>query len=181
MEGIEGDPSGTGRAPKMGRPAHALEGILRSLNNLLERFHQSFFFYLRPDTDRFVSIGKYISIRIISINISVYKYIYIFSGQYMPPLGVLTGALFIRAFAIWLTQKVDTSKTKDDAKESDGDADDSEEKSDTNLDPVEEINPSKKLNILNIGIIYLTSHLIGYMLMCSPQIISEIGNYNNRE
>ena len=36
-----------------------VEGIFRSLNNLLERFHQSFFFYLLPATDRYVSIGLY--------------------------------------------------------------------------------------------------------------------------
>lgn len=29
-----------------------LDGICRSLNNLLERFHQSFFFYILPNTDR---------------------------------------------------------------------------------------------------------------------------------
>ena len=33
--------------------------MCRSLNNLLERFHQSFFFYLLPATDRYVSIGLY--------------------------------------------------------------------------------------------------------------------------
>ena len=35
----------------------ALEGIMRSLNNLQERFHQSFFFYLLPATNRYISIG----------------------------------------------------------------------------------------------------------------------------
>lgn len=37
-----------------------IEGIFRSLNNLLERFHQSYFFYLLPSSDRFVSIGTVI-------------------------------------------------------------------------------------------------------------------------
>ena len=37
--------------------ARVLEGIFRSLNNLLERFHQSFFFYLMPATSRYISIG----------------------------------------------------------------------------------------------------------------------------
>lgn len=37
-----------------------LEGMFRSLNNLLERFHQSYFFYLLPSLSRFVSIGTYI-------------------------------------------------------------------------------------------------------------------------
>ena len=35
-----------------------MEGVIRSLNNLQERFHQSFFFYLMPATNRYISIGK---------------------------------------------------------------------------------------------------------------------------
>ncbi|GFS29644.1 glycosylphosphatidylinositol anchor attachment 1 protein [Nephila pilipes] len=42
---------------QMGR---VLEGTVRSLNNLLEKFHQSFFFYLLPSTRSYVSIGLYI-------------------------------------------------------------------------------------------------------------------------
>lgn len=56
-----------------------LEGTTRSLNNLLERFHQSFFFYLLVSSDRFVSIG-----------------------DYMPTVGILAAALLIKAFIIWL-------------------------------------------------------------------------------
>ena len=41
------------------RHSRVVEGIFRSLNNLLERFHQSFFFYLLPGTERYVSIGLY--------------------------------------------------------------------------------------------------------------------------
>ncbi|PGH26618.1 hypothetical protein AJ80_01747 [Polytolypa hystricis UAMH7299] len=37
-----------------------VEGLVRSLNNLLEHFHQSFFFYLLMQTHRFVSIGTYL-------------------------------------------------------------------------------------------------------------------------
>lgn len=37
-----------------------VESICRSLNNLLEHFHQSFFFYLLMQTNRFVSIGTYL-------------------------------------------------------------------------------------------------------------------------
>ncbi|KAJ8272604.1 hypothetical protein GJAV_G00091200 [Gymnothorax javanicus] len=36
-----------------------LEGMFRKLNNLLERLHQSYFFYLLPSLTRFVSIGYY--------------------------------------------------------------------------------------------------------------------------
>ncbi|EGD93429.1 rhomboid family protein [Trichophyton tonsurans CBS 112818] len=38
----------------------SIEGVVRSINNLLEHFHQSFFFYLLMHTKRFVSIGTYL-------------------------------------------------------------------------------------------------------------------------
>lgn len=57
-----------------------IEGIARSLNNLLERFHQSFFFYILVASDRFVSIG-----------------------DYMPALGAMVGALLMKAFITWLS------------------------------------------------------------------------------
>lgn len=41
----------------MGR---VVESTFRSLNNLLEKFHQSFFFYLLMQANRFVSIGTYL-------------------------------------------------------------------------------------------------------------------------
>ncbi|KIX00970.1 uncharacterized protein Z518_10036 [Rhinocladiella mackenziei CBS 650.93] len=37
-----------------------IESICRSLNNLLEKLHQSFFFYLLMQSNRFVSIGSYL-------------------------------------------------------------------------------------------------------------------------
>jgi len=37
-----------------------VESICRSLNNLLEKLHQSFFFYLLMQSNRFVSIGTYL-------------------------------------------------------------------------------------------------------------------------
>lgn len=36
-----------------------IEGTLRSLNNLLERFHQSFFFYILPSSNLYISIAMY--------------------------------------------------------------------------------------------------------------------------
>lgn len=57
-----------------------LEGISRSLNNLLERFHQSFFFYLIVANDRFVSIG-----------------------DYMPCIALMAGSLLIKSFIMWLS------------------------------------------------------------------------------
>ena len=58
----------------------ALEGMFRSLNSLLERFHQSFFFYLLSSTSRYISIGLY-----------------------MPPLGcVMIGPIFT-AISCWFS------------------------------------------------------------------------------
>lgn len=37
-----------------------VESVVRSLNNLLEKLHQSFFFYLLMQSNRFVSIGTYL-------------------------------------------------------------------------------------------------------------------------
>ena len=49
-----------------------VESLFRSLNNLLEHFHQSFFFYLLMHTNRFVSIGTYLpSAMLIAINFTV--------------------------------------------------------------------------------------------------------------
>lgn len=56
-----------------------VEGISRSLNNLLEKFHQSFFFYLIVSNDRFVSIG-----------------------DYMQCLGLMAGSLLVKSFLLWL-------------------------------------------------------------------------------
>lgn len=39
-----------------------LEGMLRSINNLLERFHQSFFFYILPSPERYISISKFMPV-----------------------------------------------------------------------------------------------------------------------
>lgn len=50
----------------MGR---VIEGTFRSLNNLLEKLHQSFFFYLLMSTERFVSIGTYLpSAMLVAVN-----------------------------------------------------------------------------------------------------------------
>jgi glycosylphosphatidylinositol transamidase len=36
-----------------------VEGSLRSLNNLIEHLHQSFYYYLLPSPERYISIGEY--------------------------------------------------------------------------------------------------------------------------
>ncbi|KAG7033095.1 Glycosylphosphatidylinositol anchor attachment 1 protein, partial [Cucurbita argyrosperma subsp. argyrosperma] len=41
------------------RGGRLIEGVVRSVNNLLEKFHQSFFLYLMVSTSKFVSVGVY--------------------------------------------------------------------------------------------------------------------------
>lgn len=49
-----------------------VEGLFRSLNNLLEHLHQSFFFYLLIHTKRFVSIGTYLpSAMLVAANFTI--------------------------------------------------------------------------------------------------------------
>ncbi|CAL1532748.1 unnamed protein product [Lymnaea stagnalis] len=67
--------------------AKIIEGIFRSLNNLLERFHQSFFFYLLPSTSRYVSIG-----------------------MYMPWFGLMALAGLIQGIVLWLATSEDPNK-----------------------------------------------------------------------
>lgn len=53
----------------MGR---CVESTFRSLNNLLEKFHQSFFFYLLMQPTRFVSIGTYLpSAMVVAVNFTI--------------------------------------------------------------------------------------------------------------
>lgn len=56
LEGF--DNTGNGYEANFYQVGRVVESIVRSLNNLLERFHQSYFFYLLPSTDRYVSISK---------------------------------------------------------------------------------------------------------------------------
>ncbi|RMZ82259.1 hypothetical protein DV738_g1903, partial [Chaetothyriales sp. CBS 135597] len=60
----------------------AVESISRSLNNLLEKLHQSFFFYLLMETNRFVSIGSYLpSAMVIAAAYTVMAiYLWVMSG-----------------------------------------------------------------------------------------------------
>lgn len=68
----------------MGR---VLEGMTRSLNNLLEKFHQSFFFYLLPSTRSYVSIGLY-----------------------MPPFALIGLPILIKALYLYISLQNTDSK-----------------------------------------------------------------------
>lgn len=55
------------------------ESLIRSINNLLEHFHQSFFFYILLSPNRFVSIGNY-----------------------LPAAMIIAGSFTITALALWI-------------------------------------------------------------------------------
>jgi GPI-anchor transamidase subunit GAA1 len=55
------------------------ESLFRSINNLLEHLHQSFFFYILLNTNRFVSIGNY-----------------------LPAAMIIAGSFSISALALWV-------------------------------------------------------------------------------
>ncbi|CAK7208756.1 Glycosyl phosphatidyl inositol protein transamidase complex subunit [Sporothrix curviconia] len=63
-----------------------LEGTFRSLNNLLEHLHQSFFFYLLMGRERFVSIGTYLpSAMLLAANYTIMAIaLWVRSGQAAP-------------------------------------------------------------------------------------------------
>lgn len=69
----------------MGR---VVESTFRSLNNLLEHLHQSFFFYLLMDSYRFVSIGTYLpSAMLVAINFSIMSIaLWVRSGRSARPM-----------------------------------------------------------------------------------------------
>lgn len=55
------------------------ESVFRSVNNLLEKLHQSFFFYILLNTNRFASIGSY-----------------------LPAAMLIAGSFTINALALWI-------------------------------------------------------------------------------
>ncbi|OAD57552.1 Glycosylphosphatidylinositol anchor attachment 1 protein, partial [Eufriesea mexicana] len=90
LEGFEKprQQSSDGNFYQVGR---VVESIVRSLNNLLERFHQSYFFYLLPSTDTYISIGLYIR-----------------------SLVLIIAGIFIKAFCMW--QRLQASNSIEDTK-----------------------------------------------------------------
>ncbi|XP_038046352.1 glycosylphosphatidylinositol anchor attachment 1 protein-like [Patiria miniata] len=88
-----GQKSGSKSMQVVGR---VLEGVIRSINNLLERLHQSFFFYVLPNCDRYVSIGLY-----------------------MPPFALLMMVPLLNGLALWIKSGSISKSlpTKDSGKE----------------------------------------------------------------
>ncbi|CAI9106347.1 OLC1v1005477C1 [Oldenlandia corymbosa var. corymbosa] len=75
------------------RSGRLIEGVIRSINNLLEKFHQSFFLYLLTSPNKFVSVGVYM----------------IPFALLVAPLPVVAAALFSAASRISSEGQVATS------------------------------------------------------------------------
>ncbi|CAE1241658.1 GAA1 [Acanthosepion pharaonis] len=111
-----------------------VEGIFRSLNNLLERFHQSFFFYIMPATNRYISIGLY-----------------------MPPFSLMAAAGLIKAIAMWIgpeksAQEENTDTKKQSSKSEEKEKSESETQSSAEVkkeSEEEEIPEAASTNLLN--------------------------------
>lgn len=97
----------------------AVEGTTRSLNNLLEHMHQSFFFYLLPKRDRFVSIANYLAVPALQSCAFLFHAYKAKSGNYADKLKwnkIITVISIILALAssfilpkgIWLSMIFDT-------------------------------------------------------------------------
>jgi glycosylphosphatidylinositol transamidase len=82
VDAVTLQPFGRGQHDEMAM-GRVIEGSFRSLNNLLEHLHQSFFFYLLMHKDRFVSIGTYLpSAMLLAANFSIMAiFLWVKSGQ----------------------------------------------------------------------------------------------------
>ncbi|KAL6898720.1 Gaa1-like protein [Trichoderma evansii] len=104
VDAITLQPTGEGWHDEMAM-GRVVEGSFRSLNNLLEHLHQSFFFYLLMQKNRFVSIGTY-----------------------LPSAMLLAANFTIMAIFLWVksgqptVKGVDSGKQKSDGLEQKGDA-----------------------------------------------------------
>ena len=71
VDAVTLSPHGDGWQDEMAL-GRVVEGTFRSLNNLLEHLHQSFFFYLLMHRERFVSIGTYLpSAMLVAANFTI--------------------------------------------------------------------------------------------------------------
>lgn len=82
VDAITLQPFGEGWQDEMAM-GRVIESTFRSLNNLLEHLHQSFFFYLLMQSNRFVSIGTYLpSAMLVAVNFTIMAiFLWIQSGS----------------------------------------------------------------------------------------------------
>lgn len=86
VDAVTLQPLGNGWQDEMAM-GRVIESTFRSLNNLLEHLHQSFFFYLLMQADRFVSIGTYLpSAMLVAVNFTIMAIVlWVQSGKSLLP------------------------------------------------------------------------------------------------
>lgn len=86
VDAVTLQPIGNGWQDEMAM-GRVIESTFRSLNNLLEHLHQSFFFYLLMQANRFVSIGTYLpSAMLVAVNFTIMAMaLWVQSGRPMEP------------------------------------------------------------------------------------------------
>lgn len=127
-----------------------VEGVARSVNNLLERFHQSFFFYLLVASDRFVSIG-----------------------DYMPALAAMVAALLVKALIVWLSLGEPDNSIASPAKgQLDGEHPTSEQQEQALRQPdaIDDAQPTDDRQLLTVGKLLLLVHAFGLLASYLPQL-----------
>ncbi|KAF4632659.1 hypothetical protein G7Y89_g5466 [Cudoniella acicularis] len=93
VDAITLQPYGEGWQDEMAM-GRVIESTFRSLNNLLEHLHQSFFFYLLMQANRFVSIGTYLpSAMLVAVNFTIMAiFLWVKSGSPLDPSTKLASA-----------------------------------------------------------------------------------------
>ncbi|CAG0920036.1 unnamed protein product [Notodromas monacha] len=150
----------------------AIEGMTRCLNNLLERFHQSFFFYLLPAAHRYISIGLYFG-----------------------PFALMALPLIIRALAIWLAlpatvyyEEIGEEERKEESQETEtgnngdsgaGDAPVVAHNEPPAFELIEESEGGSKVDYSVLGCVKtaLACHAFGLGLALSPEILVDLGKH----
>ncbi|KAG5679891.1 hypothetical protein PVAND_009428 [Polypedilum vanderplanki] len=130
-----------------------IEGISRSLNNLLERFHQSFFFYVIVSADRFISIG-----------------------DYMPSVGLMSASLLIKSFLLWL---IANNKNEDDEQENENKEEEDKivivRKSKTTIDYIKIGTIILCSHIVGVGALLITTNKFIHDYLFSMNIPTQTG------
>ena len=93
VDAITLQPFGDGWQDEMAM-GRVIESTFRSLNNLLEHLHQSFFFYLLMQANRFVSIGTYLpSAMLVAVNFTIMAiFLWVKSGSPERPTSTVEAA-----------------------------------------------------------------------------------------
>lgn len=94
VDAITLQPFGDGWQDEMAM-GRVIESTFRSLNNLLEHLHQSFFFYLLMQSSRFVSIGTYLpSAMLLAANFTIMAiFLWVKSGSPLNPASKVAPTL----------------------------------------------------------------------------------------